>query len=247
MRFLQSRYGVWVVPTSFSLLLSALISLPLMSPQEEEGIRPNCVQVGPFEELTQAVLLNRIGQLKSAIELSRTQAMKLSVAAKGVLKRQADFDEGWFYFGNPMRAELWQKTVKQTLSEEQLSQLEAFDAEVKLASQKARSRYDADEADTDAQADFVSSNLQRFLYLTNSQTQKVRDLLRSHLDGIDREDWDPSLQTFYQSNESDLNQMLTESQRVFFDGQTLKNGIGDSAVWSFEWRRSKCTDCHVAF
>ena len=102
MMAMQNVHVRWIVPTIVSLGLSFLFSIPLVPQQEEEGVRPNCVQVGPFEDQIKATLSNRIDQLESALGFSKMQKRKLSVAAKGILRRQADYDEGWFFYGNPM-------------------------------------------------------------------------------------------------------------------------------------------------
>lgn len=237
------------LPTICFVAFSIVLSLPIASglvqdDDEEEGIRPMCVQVGPFEDKIEATMQNRIQQLKAEIELSPAQVRKLNVASKGVMKSQASYHNGWFFFGNPTASEFWKKTMGRTLDETQKKNVKEFDAKVDRRIKDKKRKFN-ELGSNAANAELVAAHLQKHLYLTDEQVAQVELELTQFLEETEGEAWDPTLSNFYEAKKGELDQALTAPQLLFFDGESLKNGIGDGPFWGGDWRKAKCTDCHV--
>ncbi len=224
--------------------LSVSAIVPILWIQDDEESHRLCFEIGPFQDQIQACLQNRILQLDAEVEINDEQIKRLRVAAKGVLKREARRVEGHFYYGNPLLSKFWKSNLNRVLDEDQLARMVDFDKETHANLQRALSDYNSTPHDPATKANFVATNLRVHLYLSRRQTQKVTELLKTHLDELDAESWDSKLTSFYQSNQEELELVLAESQRLFFDGKSLINGIGDRSVWDAQWRKASCTDCH---
>lgn len=239
---LSRNHWIHLLSVALCLMFSTVISQFVF--QEDEGAPRLCPDIGPFEHHVDACLQNRILQLNEVAELSDGQTRRLRVIAKGVMKRVTQDEDGTFYFGNPLKSKFWTSNLDRVLSEEQLAKTQAFDDQVNLKRQQARARYGRDAFKDAVRANFVVTNMQKHLYLTDEQSQQVTELLKEHLSELN-EDWDPMLEAFLEAKRPELEKVLAESQLVFIDGKSLINGIGRRSVWDSSWQKSTCTDCHA--
>lgn len=229
---------------ALGLLLSLVAPALCLQVQEEEAVDRLCVSIGPYENQINACMQNRILQLQSVIGLDDGQVKRLRIVSKGVLEREAKRVDDTFYYGNPILSKFWESNMDRVLSEQQRVKVAEFDEQVIARQQQARIRYGRKPHDSTTKASFVAANLQVHLHLSNDQTQQVSQLLKNHLDELEGKRWDPMLDAFYESKQEELELVLAESQRLFFDGNSLINGIGDRTVWDTQWRKASCTDCH---
>lgn len=225
------------------LLISSVISQ--IGFQEDEEAQRLCMEIGPFERHIDACLSNRIQQLVSVAELNEKQITRLRIVAKGVLKGINREDNGTFYYGNPLESHLWKSNLGRILDDKQLVKANEFDLKVEANRVQVLKRYSKAANEVPARADFVAANLQKHLYLTDQQTLKVTELLKTHLDELNERPWDPMLEAFYDEYRSELTKVLAETQLVFFDRKSLINGIGDRTVWDTDWHHATCKDCHA--
>ncbi len=223
-----------------SLTLSSVVSFILL-PQQEEETRFGCQGATDFEEKSRAIMMNRIQQLESALDLTPKQMSRLRVLFKGMVK------EGVFshqeILENPIKSKIWKKYFDRALTDEQAEQLSDYDAQKTQQQLLVRQKFEADPNSAN-QVELAASNLQSNLYLSDQQTTGVSELLRSYLEDPESADSPRTWQFFYDSQGEQLNEILTEDQAFFFldlGAGRLKGELSKAAIW----QKSNCMDCHV--
>ena len=237
---------------SLCLLFSTLLSAPLALQQQD---KVKVCDFCPNPTHIRAVLQNNIDQIDSVVTLSKKQRAKLEVAAKRVFKlanaieeMEADnpqqFRDLKFYRGNPLNSEFFLSTIRKTLDESQRKQWEAFTARL-LSFKHYKGRRDLRAIQTiKEKSEVMAGNMQYYLNMSDDQTESVAELLVRYL--TENVEFDPTLVQFTNQYESELSEFMTETQLLFFDGESLINGAGTGGANVFHgiWQKFHCTRCH---
>lgn len=230
----------------FSTMMGLLISAGIAAfcAQEEEPTDEKMAQtMQGLESQVVACVQNRIHQLAVELELSEAQARKLRVLAKS-LERS---DYGWSHnnsFSNPMLSEKWQGHLLRVLDVDQVSKRAELDSRIDAKRKRAKQQLDVVSANLNALSELALSSLQHRVYLTNNQWMQISELLTSYLDDSLPEAQELELSDFYGAKQTELDAILLNSQRIFFDQPVPFEKLLEQGEWGDQWRGLNCQTCH---
>lgn len=228
---------------AFTALTSASIVFFSIFAQEDE--RVGCPVAVDARTQTVDALANRLNQLKSQLDLTDKQVLKMEIAAKRMINKQPplkfESDElanQIFYRGNPTSSEFWQNVEKKTLTDEQKARL--TELEKALAKQVEATAINelAALSSPEIMTQFHLARWQKNFQLSNDQIETLEPILKEQFElGVD--DARYPLEVLPKLEEAEA---LTESQFRLME-QLLK--YKTVAFLEMNWTEISCAECHT--
>ena len=222
--------------TSFSIAFLAILC------QDDDPLP--CPMAKHARSQTIDTLENRLTQLKSELDLTEKQMLKLRVAVKRLVNQQPslefDFEnltDQEFYRGNPTFSEFWRSIEGKILTEEQKNRI--LEIEKALAQQVEATEINelAALGSAETMTQFHLARWKKSFQLSEEQAKQIEPLLKAQLEqGVEDARYPteiiPQLQT---------NDILTESQLRLLD-QLLR--FKTVEFLEMGWTKFSCAECH---
>lgn len=222
--------------TSLSIAFVAVLS-------QDEGPLP-CPMAKHARSQTIDALENRLTQLKSELELTEKQMLKLRVAIKRMVDQQPplDFDsenltDQDFYRGNPTLSDFWRSIEGKVLTDEQKQRIQEIEAAISQQIEATAINELAALGSPDTMTQFHLARWKKSFRLSDEQARQIEPLLKAQLEqGV--EDARHPAEIIPQLQEKDI---LTDAQLRLLD-QLLR--FKTVEFLEMDWTKFSCAECH---